>query len=746
MAAVLGLMRHFNRISSCALPHRLSQIRYLHSERLLHKFGTSRSPLKARTIQQNFQKARQDFEARSYPRIFCRALSDNSTDKDHLSKDEAFEEDDTVHVITDKEKVVGESQKHEFQAETRQLLDIVARTLYSEKEVFIREVISNASDALEKLQYQFMTGKDVAENELPLEINIATDQEKGTLTIKDHGIGMTEQELVDNLGTIARSGSKAFLDELSKLGKGDSREKSIIGQFGVGFYSTFMVADRVDVYTRSYIPGSKGLLWTSDGSGSYEIAEAENVSRGTKIVIHLKEDHRNFSLNTAVEDTIKKYSNFVGFPIYLDGMCINTIQPLWLLDPKSITQEEHEEFYQFIGKTYDKPRYILHYKTDAPLNIRSIFYIPDTLPQLFTVQHMEHGVSLYSRKVLIQSKAHKVLPNWLRFVKGVVDSEDIPLNLSRELLQDSALIKKLSDVLSARIIKFLLEQQKKDRVKYEKFFKDCGIFFREGIVSAESDEQKQDIAKLLLFESSNEKSGVLTSLPSYVSRMKPAQKNIYYLCAPSREVAETSPYYEALKKDDVEVLFTYNEQDDVTLHYLKTFDKKNIMAAENYFSVDREPSPTEPTDDTTQTQDASESLTEEQATELANWISIILGKQKVSAVKVSKHLSQTSHPVMVTVPDMVAAKHWLKVMRAEQFQDIDNAKYQIFQPTLEINPSHELIRNLEEVRSVNTDLAVLVVNQLFDNAMMSAGLLYDPRSMVGRLNTLLTKALDSSKL
>ncbi|CAH3127384.1 unnamed protein product [Porites lobata] len=746
MAAALGLMRQFNRISSCALPRRLSQIRYLHSERLLHKFCTPRSPLKARTIQPNFQKARQDFEARSYPRIFCRALSDNSTDKDHLSKDEGFEEDDTVHVITDKEKVVGESQKHEFQAETRQLLDIVARTLYSEKEVFIREVISNASDALEKLQYQFMTGKDVAENELPLEINIATDQEKGTLTIKDHGIGMTEQEVVDNLGTIARSGSKAFLDELSKLGKGDSREKSIIGQFGVGFYSTFMVADRVDVYTRSYIPGSKGLLWTSDGSGSYEIAEAENVSRGTKIVIHLKEDHRNFSLNTAVEDTIKKYSNFVGFPIYLDGMCINTIQPLWLLEPKSITQEEHEEFYQFIGKTYDKPRYILHYKTDAPLNIRSIFYIPETLPQLFTVQHMEHGVSLYSRKVLIQSKAHKVLPNWLRFVKGVVDSEDIPLNLSRELLQDSALIKKLSDVLSARIIKFLLEQQKKDRVKYEKFFRDCGIFFREGIVSAESDEQKQDIAKLLLFESSNEKSGVLTSLPSYVSRMKPTQKNIYYLCAPSREVAETSPYYEALKKDDVEVLFTYNEQDDVTLHYLKTFDKKNIMAAENYFSVDREPSPTEPTDDTTQTEDASESLTEEQATELSNWISIILGKQKVSAVKVSKHLSQTSHPVMVTVPDMVAAKHWLKVMRAEQFQDIDNAKYQIFQPTLEINPSHELIRNLEEVRSVNTDLAVLVVNQLFDNAMMSAGLLYDPRSMVGRLNTLLTKALDSSKL
>ncbi|KAL9972932.1 hypothetical protein ACROYT_G019332 [Oculina patagonica] len=685
------------------------------------------------------------FQVRTYPSICCRALSDNSSDKEHLSKDvDSEEEYDTVHVITENEKVVGEAQRHEFQAETRQLLDIVAKTLYSEKEVFIREVISNASDALEKLQYQFMTGKDVTESELPLEINIATDQEKGTLTIKDHGIGMTRDELLDNLGTIARSGSKAFLDELGKLGQGDAREKSIIGQFGVGFYSTFMVADKVDVYTRSFSPDSKGFLWTSDGSGSFEIAEAENVSRGTKVVMRLKEPYKSFALKTTVEDTIKKYSNFVGFPIYLDGTCINTIQPLWMLDPKDISNEEHEEFYQFIAKTYDKPRYTLHYKTDAPLNIRSIFYIPETLPQLFTIQHIEHGVSLYSRKVLIQSKAHKVLPNWLRFVKGVVDSEDIPLNLSRELLQDSALINKLSEVLSARIVKFLQQQQKKDRVKYEKFFKDCGIFFREGIVSTNSEEAKQDIAKLLLFESSHEKAGVLSSLPVYVSRMKPSQKNIYYLCAPSRDVAETSPYYEALKKDDVEVLFSYNEQDDITMHYLDKFDGKNIMAAENYFSVDREVKPAESAE-TSETDQSSESLTEEQSKELADWISIILGKQKVSAVKVSKHLSETSHPVMVTVPDMVAAKHWMKYMTAQQTQDIDNAKYQILQPTLEINPSHELIRHLQDARTVNTDLAVLVVHQLFDNAMMSAGLLHDPRSMVGRLNSLLAKALDSSK-
>ncbi|PFX28537.1 Heat shock protein 75 kDa, mitochondrial [Stylophora pistillata] len=682
-----------------------------------------------------------DPHVRLYPKISCRAFSENLTDKDNFSKEEDFEAGDTVHIIRESERVIGETQRHEFQAETRQLLDIVAKTLYSEKEVFIREIISNASDALEKLQYQFLTGKDVFENELPLEINIATNQDRGTLTIQDYGIGMTEEELLDNLGTIARSGSKAFLEELGKLEQGDSREKSIIGQFGVGFYSTFMVADRVDVFTRSFCPDSKGFLWTSDGSGSFEMAETENVTRGTKVVMHLKDDFKNFSIKTAVEDIIKKYSNFVGFPIYLDGTCINTIQPLWMLDPNAISTQEHEEFYQFIAKNYDKPRYTLHYKTDAPLNIRSIFYIPETVPQLFTMANTECGVSLYSRKVLIQSKADKVLPNWLRFVKGVVDSEDIPLNLSRELLQDSALITKLSQVLESRIVKFLQQQQKKDRVKYENFFKECGAFFREGIVSSNSEDVKQDIAKLLLFESSKEKAGELTPLSVYVSRMKPTQQYVYYLCAPSRELAETSPYYEALKKDDVEVLFTYNEQDEVTLHYLSKFDEKRIMAAENYFSVERE---VKTSTDIIDADKTSDSLTDEQAKDLADWISLTLGKEKVPVVKVSKHLSETSHPVMVTVPDMVAAKHWLKVMKAQQHQDIDNTKYHFFQPTLEINPSHDLIKQLQEVRSVNSDLAVMVVHQLLDNAMISAGLLDDPRSMVGRLNSLLAQVLVSA--
>lgn len=686
-------------------------------------------------------------EPRTHHLVNCRTLSRHSTGKDFIVKDKvsAGDNDDTVHVITQKEETFGATSRHEFQANTKQLLDIVAKTLYSEKEVFIREIVSNASDALEKLKYQVMIGEAVADSNLPLQINICTDQESKTLTIMDHGVGMTEKEVIDNLGTIARSGSKEFLQNLEEQGKSDSEAKSIIGQFGVGFYSAFMVADKVDVFTRSYAPGSEGLVWTSDGSGAFDMARAKNVSRGTKVMIHLKDEYKNFSIKTVVEDIVKTYSNFVSFPIFLDGTLINTVQALWVSDPKSVSIEDHKEFYKFIAKTYDEPRYVLHFKTDAPLNIRSLFYIPETPPPIFAMQHMEPGVSLYSRKVLIQSKASKLLPHWLWFVKGVVDSEDIPLNLSREILQDSAIIRKLSDVLAARLVKFLLEQQKKDRVKYEMFYKDFATFFREGVVVAENDEQRENIGKLLLFESSNEKPGVLTSLSVYASRMKPTQEKILYLCAPSREIALGSPYYEVVEKEKLEVLFTYNEQDDIALHYLKTFGNKGIMSVENFLSNQTDSKPVVPECGTSQCEQSSDSLKNDQAEDLANWMSVILGKEKVSKVMVSRHLPQTSHPAMVTLPDMAAAKQWLKVTRTGQFQDIASSKYQIFQPSLEINPRHELIKHLEGVRLVNAELAALVTHQLFDNAMMSAGLLHDPRTMLGRLNSLLEAALDSAE-
>ncbi|KAJ8931761.1 hypothetical protein NQ314_015293 [Rhamnusium bicolor] len=356
------------------------------------------------------------------------------------SAEPSREQEDYHTIIKDTEKT--NSTKHEFQAETRMLLDIVARSLYSDKEVFIRELISNASDALEKFRYLTISGDEEAaklkDADRPLEIHISTDKHTRTLTVQDTGIGMTKDDLVSNLGVIAKSGSKAFIEEIkSKQASGDN---NIIGQFGVGFYSAFMVADKVDVYSRA-VGEERGYKWSSDGCGTYEIQPAEGVQYGTKIVLHLKTDCREFADEDTIKNVINKYSNFVGSPLYLNGKKANIVQPLWLSDPKDITVQQHNDFYRFTSGSYDVPRYTLHYKTDAPLSIRALLYFPEGKPGLFEMsRETESGVALYTKKILIKSRADNILPKWLRFVKGVVDSEDIPLNLSRELLQNSTLI------------------------------------------------------------------------------------------------------------------------------------------------------------------------------------------------------------------------------------------------------------------------------------------------------------------
>ncbi|XP_065846320.1 heat shock protein 75 kDa, mitochondrial-like isoform X2 [Oscarella lobularis] len=609
----------------------------------------------------------------------------------------------------------GPIDRREFKAETRQLLDIVAKSLYSEKEVFIRELISNASDALEKLRHHQVNGVTIDDfSKSPLEIRITTDSQTGTITIQDFGTGMSKEDMVENLGTIARSGTKAFLSEIED--EKSSSSNSLIGQFGVGFYSTFMVADKVKVNSRSFETGSQGYTWSSDGSGLYEISEASHETRGTKIVVQLKADELRFADRDTVEGIVKKYSNFVGFPIFLNGEQINTIQPLWTQDPKAITTKQHEEFYQFISNAFDKPRYTLHFVADAPLSIRSLFYVPEQLPEMYGVRVLEPGVSLYSRRVLIQSKARDILPEWLRFVRGVIDSEDIPLNLSRELLQQSALIQKLRSVLSSKLIRFLADEAKRDRKKYEKFFAECGIFLREGIVSASDDAEREEIAKLFRFESSFERPGVTTSLSEYVSRMKPGQKNIYYLCLPTRELAETSPYYEPLLAQGHEVLFSYDQFDDTVLAQLRSFNEKPVLSAESYLSKSEEEG---------EVKDGS--LPSDEADSLVKWLTRTLGYHRVKEVKVSRRLS--SHPTMLTVSDMVSARRFLRAIRPEE-------RGKILQPTLEVNPSHTIIKRLATLKDEDTKLAVLVAEQLYDNALIAAGLMDDPRRMLGRLDSL----------
>ncbi|KAK7799040.1 hypothetical protein U0070_020050 [Myodes glareolus] len=688
-------------------------------------------------------------------------------------------------IISSTEAVQGSVSKHEFQAETKKLLDIVARSLYSEKEVFIRELISNASDALEKLRHKLVSEGQV----LPeMEIHLQTDAEKGTITIQDTGIGMTQEELVSNLGTIARSGSKAFLEALQNQAETSSK---IIGQFGVGFYSAFMVADKVEVYSRSAVPDSPGYQWLSDGSGVFEIAEASGVRPGTKIIIHLKSDCKDFASESRVQDVVTKYSNFVSFPLYLNGRRINTLQAIWMMDPKDISELQHEEFYRYIAQAYDKPRFTLHYKTDAPLNISSIFYVPETKPSMFDVsRELGSSVALYSRKVLIQTKATDILPKWLRFVRGtvaatqalvwtvakgspvlvlltafasavsqtiltqwdsaplgnswivladqvsrvrscVVDSEDIPLNLSRELLQESTLIRKLRNVLQQRLIKFFLDQSKKDSEKYAKFFEDYGLFMREGIVTTAEQDVKEDIAKLLRYESSALPAGQLTSLSDYASRMQAGTRNIYYLCAPNRHLAEHSPYYEAMKQKHTEVLFCYEQFDELTLLHLREFDKKKLISVETDIVVDHYKE--EKFEDTSP---AAERLSEKETEELMAWMRNALGS-RVTTVKVTFRLD--THPAMVTVLEMGAARHFLRMQQLAKTQE---ERAQLLQPTLEINPRHTLIKKLSQLREREPELAQLLVDQIYENAMIAAGLIDDPRPMVGRLNDLLVKALE----
>ncbi len=448
-------------------------------------------------------------------------------------------------------------EKHTFQAEIQQLLDLVVHSLYTDKEIFLRELISNASDSMEKLRHIEATEKDIHDAGLPLEIHITTDAEAKTLTIADSGIGMTHDELVKNLGTIAHSGTKAFLKNMKDSG---STPGNMIGQFGVGFYSAFMVADEVKVHTRSWQKEGQELVWISDGKSGYEIEESPGQPRGVKIVMHLKEELAEYAEEVRLKHLIERYSNFVGFPIFLNGKRINEVAALWLKNKSEISEDEYKAFYQFSGKAFDEPAYRLHFSADAPIAINALIFAPSENPERMGFGKVDGGVSLYSKKVLIDADPKGLLPDWMRFMKGVVDSADLPLNISRESMQDSALIRKLSSVISKRVIKMFEKEAEADPEKYRGFYKKFDRFFKEGIAT---DYPNRDaLAKLLRFETSLTESGAVCGFADYVSRAKDGQESIYYLVGGSREQVESSPYIEAFKARGLEVIYFTDAVDE----------------------------------------------------------------------------------------------------------------------------------------------------------------------------------------
>lgn len=611
---------------------------------------------------------------------------------------------------------MSQPEQHSFQAEIQQLLSIVIHSLYTDREVFVRELVSNAADACEKLRF-LRTSGEIPGGEVSPSITLSTDEAAGTLTITDTGIGMTRDELVQNLGTIAHSGTKAFLKALAEKQKPDTR---LIGQFGVGFYSAFMAASRVDVVSRSQRDGSEGWRWTSDGGNGFVLEPAADAVPGTRIILTLKDDAKDFANAHTLERVIKRYSNFVAFPLELNGTRVNTVQAIWARSKNEVKDEEYKEFYEYLAHDTEAPLYRLHFTADAPIAIQALLYVPSRSMEMPGMVRQESDVHLYCRKVLIDAKPRGLLPEWLRFVRGVVDSEDLPLNVSRERMQDSDLMRKLSKALTNRFLKHLGEEAEKDPASFEKFHAEYHRFIKEGVLS--DWEHQAALGKLLRYESSGSEAGKKTSLADYVKRMPEGQKEIYYLLAKDRASAEASPYFEVFRERKFEVLFVDDPIDEFVMDRLREFEGKTITAAEKAgLDLDN--------------QNREGALTDDEATALSGWLKLTLG-EGVHEVRSSKRLVDS--PVVAVESDKFMTgtmRRTLKMMGRDAGDALEAA------PDLEINPRHPVVVKLNLLRQSDAALAGLVAEQLFDQARLASGRLEDPRAMLQRMNTLLSRVV-----
>jgi HSP90 family molecular chaperone len=617
---------------------------------------------------------------------------------------------------------------HEFQAETKKLLDIVINSLYTERDVFLRELISNSADALEKYRHQSLVEQqtELFDAHLPLEIVIDLDEEKKILTITDTGIGMSKDELITNLGTIAHSGAGTFLAELAEAAREDVR---LIGQFGVGFYAAFMVAAQVTVKSRPW-DGAEGYEWVSDGTGTFSVEPCPGLHRGTKIILELKQGCEDYAKKFKIESIIRQYSAFVPFPIKLEGKTVNTVQALWARNKSEIEESEYTEFYKFIGNAADEPLYHLHFSADVPLAINALLFVPKENLEMFGFGKMKSGVNLYCQRILIDQHSEHILPGWLRFLKGVVDSDDLPLNISRQALQDNALVAKIRRVITKRFLKFLDEQAKKDEKGYLTFWDTFGIYLKEGVTA--DFEYHKELAKLLRFESSKSADGTSISLADYVLRMNSDQEEIYYINGPSRMAIEAGPYVEMFRKNDIEIIYTLEPIDDFVLSHLGEFDGKKLVSADRAdLKLPHEDAA--PIDG-----EQEDALDDDAVTALIDWLKKTLS-DKVADVTRSHRLVDA--PAMIVNPDGFMSASMERIIAAGRLEK--GAGTEIGKKNLEINPANKLIRGLAELVDSDESFAAEVAYQIYDNAMIQAGLVVDPLAMVERNYRILAKTLDS---
>ncbi|MCE5249101.1 molecular chaperone HtpG [bacterium] len=615
-------------------------------------------------------------------------------------------------------------EKRKFKAEVKQVLDIVINSLYTHREIFIRELISNASDALEKMRHEALLHDTYTDKEAPYEIRIETDKDNHTFTITDTGVGMTHEELTANLGTIARSGTREFLESVENR---KELESEIIGKFGVGFYSAFMVAGEVRVRTRSYEPEAGGYEWVSNGVGEYTIEEADSLPRGTSVILTLKDDAREYEDETIIKNTITKYSNFVPFPILLKGEKVNTVQAIWLKSPSEVGDEEYNGFFKFISNSAEEPLSRLHITSDAPIQFSALLYIPAMNFEHFGLFKTKPSINLYCRKILIEQHTDKLLPDYFRFINGVVDSADLPLNISRETLQDNMIFRKLGKYLTRRIIRHFEDEAKNNLKKYLEIWDKFDMYIKEGIVA--DYENRKELASLLRFHSSTGGKDDYISLADYAGRMKEGQDSIYYLNGRSREEIENGPYIGAFRKRDIEVLYLFQPVDDFVLTALVDYEGKKLVSADSADIKLPEAKTAE------QEREEKPALSPDEIKGLAVWMKETIG-DSVSDVRES--LRFMDRPAIIVNPDDAMTTTMRRVMKAAG-RDMETGGEKI----LEINTRHPLIVRLKKLREGKSDKGFLqsCVRQIFDNALAEAGLLDNPKTMVDRVYDIMDRAL-----
>jgi molecular chaperone HtpG len=626
------------------------------------------------------------------------------------------------------------AKTRKFKTEVKQLLDLMIHSLYSHKEIFLRELISNASDAIDKVRYESLTNGDILGNDTDFKITLIPNKEDGTITIRDNGIGMDMDGAADALGTIAHSGTKEFI-KLLEENKDAKDNPELIGQFGVGFYSSFMVADKVTVISRKAgDDASVGVKWQSKADGSFTIDSCEKETRGTDVILHLKEDEKSYLEEWEIKEVVKKYSDYISYPVVMDvekttpaeeegaeptkeivEETLNSMKALWLKDKSEITEDEYTEFYKHVSHDYTAPAETIHYRAEGTQEFTVLLYIPKVAPMNIYYPDFKIGPTLYVKRVQIMDSCEELVPKYLRFLKGIVDSSDLPLNVSREILQNNKLVEQMNKNITKKVLETIKKMKMTEFDKYLEFYAQFGKILKEGIHYDFS--RKEEIADLLLFESTETEDGKYTTLADYINRMKADQNEIYYITGAARSEVEKSPYLEGLKDKGYEVLFMLDEIDDIIINGLGVFKEKNFKSILKG-DINLEDSEKQ----------------EEAKKEYEGLLGVIkeeLG-DNVGDVRLSGRLKDSACCLVAGESDI--DPNMEKILR-QMGQDVPEGK-RIF----EINPDHELFGLMKGMKDENPELTKKFAKLLYDQALMLEGTkLADPSAFAAEITKLMVE-------